>query len=276
LDTVIQDAVNLAAVPPQKRKLSPKPRWTLKRLVTWIKETFNIDCCRETVRKTLRHLGFSWKKAKKLLNKANPKARAEFIEKIKVLLNDAAMENKLLIYIDKAHIHLDSDQGYGWSLKGQRFWVSSSSPGKQKVSFYGAYIYNKGEVRVFPYERAEKFNTAEVLGKLKTEFSSQPIVVLWDRASYHRAEIVRQTAESLNIELEPLPAYSPDFMPVEHLWQWMREDITYHTCYETKSELISQAEDFQQKINAEPYALADRLWVKDRLDPDEEKLRVST
>jgi hypothetical protein len=35
-------------------------------------------------------------------------------------------------------------------------------------------------------------------------------------------------------------------------------------------------EQFQQEINAQPLALADRLWVKNHLDPEEEKLRVST
>jgi hypothetical protein len=29
------------------------------------------------------------------------------------------------------------------------------------------------------------------------------------------------------------------------------------------------------RINEDPIALADRLWVKDELDPDEEKLRIS-
>ncbi|NJL61344.1 MAG: hypothetical protein HC903_05340 [Methylacidiphilales bacterium] len=50
-------------------------------------------------------------------------------------------------------------------------------------------------------------------------------------APYHRAQSVKEALEVLQINLEPLPAYSPDFMPVEHLWQWLREDVTYHTCY---------------------------------------------
>ena len=65
-------------------------------------------------------------------------------------------------------------------------------------------------------------------------------------------------------------------MPVEHLWQWLREDVTYHTCYETKADLIAQVACFQQQINADPIALADRLWVKNHLEPEEEKLRVSS
>jgi hypothetical protein len=38
---------------------------------------------------------------------------------------------------------------------------------------------------------------------------------------------------------------------------------------------MAQIEHFQQEINAIPYAVADRLWVKTHLDPEEEKLRVS-
>ena len=36
-------------------------------------------------------------------------------------------------------------------------------------------------------------------------------------ASYHRAGIVREAATALQIDLVPLPGYSPDFMPVEAL-----------------------------------------------------------
>ena len=95
----------------------------------------------------------------------------------------------------------------------------------------------------------------------------------------------------MDIHLEPLPGYSPDFMPVEHLWQWLREDITYHTCSESQKELIDAVADFQHQINTTPLAvsaplrgspearrsrpLRDRLWVKKHLDPEEEKLWFS-
>lgn len=51
-----------------------------------------------------------------------------------------------------------------------------------------------------------------------------------------------QFPQSLGVALQPLPAYSPDFMPVEHLWHWPREDLTYHTCYDQVAELITQFE----------------------------------
>ena len=69
---------------PQEREESFQPRWT--RFVAWLQEQYHLDCCRETCRKVLKKLGFSWKKARKLLNKANPIAREAFVDKLKPLL----------------------------------------------------------------------------------------------------------------------------------------------------------------------------------------------
>lgn len=273
---MIRTALARAATPPQKRQEPTQPRWTLKRLVAWVKTEFGIDCCRDTLRKVLKRLGFSWKKAHKLLNKGSPAKRASFLEKLQGILDDALHQRCLLVYIDEAHIHLDTDGGYGWSIRGERCWVSSSSPGLAKVSFYGLYLYNLGQARIFAYDKADQFNTIDVLKRLRDEFPDMSIKLVWDGAPYHRAHSVQTAATALDISLAPLPAYSPDFMPVEHLWQWLREDVTYHACYADEAELTQRVEQFQQEINAKPLALADRLWVKNHLDPEEEKLRVST
>ena len=124
LDKTIRTALEIAATPPQKREVEPEPRWTLKRLVKWVKEKFQIECSRDTLRKTLKKLGFSWKKARKLLNKAKKKDREAFLVTIEGLLDEALHQQCLLVYADEAHIHLDTDEGYGWSIKGKRFWVS--------------------------------------------------------------------------------------------------------------------------------------------------------
>jgi transposase len=59
---------------------------------------------------------------------------------------------------------------------------------------------------------------------------------------------VCQRAAELNINLIRLPAYSPDFMPVEALWRWLREDVTYHRCHTTGEGLIAHIEQFRQTI----------------------------
>lgn len=275
IDEVIRASIAVSAIPPQERKTPTPARWTLKRLVGWVKEKFGIDCCRETLRKTLKGLGFSWKKARKLLNKANPEKRAAFLEQLEPLLDAALAQHCLLVYIDEAHIHLDTDEGYGWSIKGERVWVSSSSPGRAKVSFYGLYIYDVAQVRIWPYDKADSDNTCDVLARLQAEFPLHPIKLVWDGAPYHRSVQTQDKAKAMDIELVPLPGYSPDFMPVEHLWHWLREEVTYHTCYNTKKDLIEQVNRFEQQVNLDSLALAQRLWVKTDLNPEVEKLRIS-
>ncbi len=65
-------------------------------------------------------------------------------------------------------------------------------------------------------------------------------------------------------------------MPVEALWRWLREDVTYHHCHATADDLTRRVALFEAKVNQNSCVVADRLWVKDCLDPEEEKLRSQT
>jgi transposase len=248
----------------------------LRRLVGWVRERFGLVCGRETVRAALHGLKLSWKKAKKLLGRADPERREAFVEQLQGVLDGAQRDQHLLVYVDEAHIHQDADLGYGWSARGQRFWVASRSPGlSARVSFYGLYLYNEGQVRLWPYPRANGDHTIDVLRRLRAEAPDRQVIVLWDGAPDHRAKTVREVARTLDITLMPLPGYSPDLMPVEALWRWLREDVTYHHCHASAQDLTRRVADFEARLNQEPFVIADRLWVKDHLNPDEEKLRFS-
>ena len=130
-------------------------------------------------------------------------------------------------------------------------------------------------MRLWPFPRANGEHTIDVLRRLRAAFPDEALIVLWDGAPYHRAQAVREVASELGIDLVPLPGYSPDLMPVEALWHWLREDVTYHHCHASAEDLTRRVADFEVRLNRDPFVIADRLWVKDRLDPHEEKLRFS-
>jgi hypothetical protein len=89
-------------------------------------------------------------------------------------------------------------------------------------------------------------------------------------ASYHRACVVREAAEALNIDLVPLPGYIHAGRGAR-----LREEVTYHHCHPTAEDLSRRVAAFEARLNQDACAVADRLWVKDHLDPDQEKLRFS-
>ena len=162
--------------------------------------------------RALHRLELSWKKARKLLGRADPQRRQAFVEQVQDLLAGAQRDRHRLVYLDEAHIHQDADLGYGWSARGQRFWIGSHSPRlADKLSFYGLYLYNEGEVRLWPYARANGENTIDVLQRLRAEWPEQPLILLWDGAPYHRAEAVREAAADVAdrtralAELQPRP-----------------------------------------------------------------------
>lgn len=128
LDAVVRQSLTLAATPPQERKSLPLPRWTLKRLVIWVKKQFGIDCCRDTVRKVLQRLGFSWKKAHKLLNKGNPLKRAAFLERLQDLLKDALHQQCLLVYIDELTFILTPMRGTVGTFEANDFGLVPVHP----------------------------------------------------------------------------------------------------------------------------------------------------
>lgn len=232
--------------------------------------------CRETIRTFLKRLGFSWKKAKKLLNRADPGKRQAFLKRLEQLPAEASRDKATLVFVDEAHVHQDVSPGYGWAPGTSRFWVASSSPSlAEKVTFYGTYLYNSGQVRLYDYDKGDTGNTLDFLERVRRDVSGTAIKLIWDGASYHRPKAVYHKAGSLGIELVPLPGDSPDFMPVEELWRWLREEVTALHCHETRQDLVLHVRQFETEINSNPYEVADRLWRSWTLDPEIEKLRLS-
>src|ERR1700761_9197338 len=95
-------AAQREAAGPPVAGADPKPRWTLKRLVGFVRARFARPCCRETIRAALHRLGLSWKKAKKLLGRADPARREAFIARLRPVLAAVQRDRYQLVYLDEA------------------------------------------------------------------------------------------------------------------------------------------------------------------------------
>ena len=265
LDTSAHEAAQPLLRDPESGKVQALPRapqWTLKKLLRWVCDHLGITCARETLRKALIGMKMSWKQGKKLLSRGSTEARKAFVATLRYLLRRADSGVEKLVFIDEAHIHQDADLGHTWSRRGERYWVATTSPGLARVSFSGAYAYNDAKVAIFPADRANGDTATDFLHALRQAYPDDALRVLWDNARYHRSDTIRETAKLLRIKLQPLPTYSPDFMPVEALWRWMREEVTYNHCHATAEELIAAVFAFTDTVNENEQAVFERMALK--------------
>ncbi len=230
------------------------------------------------LRNILKSAGLRWKKCKKLLTKAKPEQRVAFVEQFQHLYERMCRLEVQIIYVDESHFHQDLDLGYTWAPVGNPVWRESKSPPlNARINWYGAYDFADGRTFIWHEGKCNGEHTAQFLQRMAQEMHTlgRQLIVIWDGAPWHRSKVVQRQAEHLDIELLPLPAYSPDLNPIEGLWKWMREDVTQHFCHESLDDLFTDCLAFIERINLEPATLIKRLWPKFDLDPQYEKLLVS-
>lgn len=252
--------------------------WTLKKLRQWVSQKLGRHVSRSSLRTILKSAGFSWKKCKKLLAKANPKKREAFVEQFQSLYERMCNGEVVIIYIDEVHIHQDMEVGYTWSPVGEEDWVLSKSPGLSKrLNWFGAYNFTEGDCFIWEDGSCNSQTCKQFLVQLKSrlQHEKREIFLIWDGASYHRSNKIRAFAQRLGFHILPLPGYSPDLNPIEGLWKWMREDVTQHFCHQTLDELRQSCLDFIASLESIPEQVVSRLWPHFELDPVVEKLRLS-
>ena len=221
----------------------------------------------------------SWKKITKVLGKAKAPQRAEHITRLEGLFARVCRGEVTLLSIDESHSHQDLDGGYTWSPKGQRAWRVSTTPGlSERLNWSGAYDFTHGQCLIWEDGPCDGNATCHFLERVARWRAGLPgkVVVIWDNAPCHIAKVVTGHAAELGIELVFLPGYSPDLNPIERLWDWMRDEVTRGHCHVNLKALRSACQDFIAGINADPEAVVDRLWPKFELDPEHEKLLLST
>jgi transposase len=95
-----------------------------------------------------------------------------------------------------------------------------------------------------------------------------------------KAEITGQGQALVETYFKPTyvrsPPENPDHNPIEGLWKWLREDATQNYCHQTLAELRHDCQAFIDDLNLEPEQIITRRWPRFELDPEVEKLRVSS
>ncbi|MDR2796128.1 MAG: transposase, partial [Spirochaetaceae bacterium] len=118
---------------------------------------------------------------------------------------------------------------YGRALRGVK--VEDTKRGRKfhRVNVVAAVTHSKNETKKIAPEcyngsvTGERFEIWFEASLLKNVETGSTIIM--DRASFHRKKQLEQTCEKAKVNLMLLPAYSPDFNPIEKDWANMKRAL---------------------------------------------------
>jgi len=221
--------------------------WHWKVVRRFVSERFGVTLARSSCRNYLRRLGFVRKRPIKQLLKANAAKREVFVARYATLRREAQGRGAKIFFVDEAHFYADVDLHEKWVLKGTPALVASTSPRYgEKASYYSAVCLETGEVEALPLEGNSSAETSVTFLKHLRAHHTTPLVVIWDNAPAHGGEALRTylATPDLRLRLHRLPAYSPDFNADEHIWAWVRAEITANTCFGTATTVRAHVDPF--------------------------------
>jgi transposase len=146
---------------------------------------------------------------------------------------------------DEASLYLQASLMRVWAPVGQTPVIRVDA-GRDNTHFYGALNLNTGAQVVFRSDLMKASATALFLAMLLVAFLSVPILLLWDRATWHRGPEISQLLQA-NPRLEILwfPSGCPELNPQEQGWKATREAVSHN---HTRTKLAELAEAFETHL----------------------------
>jgi transposase len=129
---------------------------------------------------------------------------------------------------DEASLYLQATLMRTWSATGQTPLVRIT-PQRTATHFYGALNLLTGQETVLRTPVMNTHTSALFLQQLLVAYPDQPILLLWDRATWHRGLGVQAIlAGNPRLELLFFPPGSPDLNPQEHVWKATRDAVSHN------------------------------------------------
>lgn len=141
----------------------------------------------------------------------------------------------------------------------QRIWLPEGEYPQIKVaskrearSIYGFLNIRNGKETAFKTKWQNMHITYEILGKLRKVYPDQKILLIWDKAPWHKGSKARQfIKEDGKIETFDFPRAAPEQNPQEHVWKNGRSKVSHNRFIEN----IDQATDeFVDYLNSTTFS----------------------
>jgi len=132
-------------------------------------------------------------------------------------------------------------------------------PGRESTHFYGALNLLTGQETTLRSPMMKGDVSALFLLRLLETYPNQPLLLLWDRATWHRGKPIQDILDAHpRLEILYLPAAAPDLNPQEHVWKATRNAVS-HNHRHAKLDLLADAFEHHLASTRFPCSLLDKF-----------------
>src|SRR5262245_35730940 len=235
---------------------SLRSRWTCG-LVAWaLHHRFDVRVSRETVRRWLHRGEMVYRRPRPVLGPRDEEREAKLAALHQLLAE--LPPDETVVWEDEIDLNTNPEIGRMWMRRGHQAKIPT--PGtNQKRYVAGSIHWRTGQV--FATEGPKRNGTLFVkhLDELRYRLRRyRKIHVICDNGKFHGSvEVQIYLAKHRDrIELEFLPAYSPDTNPVERVWWLVREHVTRNHRCRDQEELLEMV--FSYLRSESPFRLKDK------------------
>jgi transposase len=134
-----------------------------------------------------------------------------------------------------------------WAPVGQTPVIRVAA-GRDSTHFYGALNLATGQEVVLRSGLMNAGTSALFLNRLLSAYPDKPLLLLWDRATWHRGEAIRSVLSAHpRLEILWFPSGCPELNPQEHVWKAAREAVSHNHGFSKLPELADAFEIYLEQ-----------------------------
>jgi transposase len=157
-----------------------------------------------------------------------------------------------VLFLDECHLMGGDVKGYGWGRKGERVEVPVANE-RDRQTYYGALDLLSKKLLIQAQAAGNTACTIAYLKFLQQQFANERLLILWDGASYHRGQQLRDFLTQVNdglpqerwkIHFVQFAPNDPTQNPIEDVWlkakTWLRNLSGLRPCFSALKDLFEQ------------------------------------
>lgn len=204
--------------------------WSARRLAQLIEQEFGVHFHPNYLVSWLRQRGYTPQKPRRVSREHDAAAVARWLaEDWPRIKSNARRRGACLLLMDESGLLMAPLVRRSWALKGQPPQQEQKVGHREKVSVAAALWLPPLRDRLhLAYQTLVNgyFTNVEIAAFLSgaVEGLPGPVIAIWDGGSMHKGGPIRALVEESQgrLDIEPLPPHSPELMPVEPVWSWLK------------------------------------------------------